>query len=63
MLKRLEHKSVIVTGASKGIGKGMAKVFVVSRHKAVAEQTVSEIQQAGGDALFFQADVTHWHKI
>jgi len=71
MLKRLEQKSVIITGASKGIGKGIAKVFaaegakvlVVSRHKEPAVQTVNEIQQAGGEASFFQADVSHWHEV
>jgi len=71
MLKRLEQKSVIITGASKGIGKGIAKVFaaegakvlVVSRHKELAVQTVNEIQEAGGEASFFQADVSHWHEV
>ena len=45
MLTSIAGRSVVVTGASKGIGKGIAKVFarnggkvlVVSRHLAEAE--------------------------
>jgi 3-oxoacyl-[acyl-carrier protein] reductase len=60
----LQGKSVIVTGASKGIGKGIARVFaqaggakvmVVSRHLSEAEATAREI---GNGASGFAADVT-----
>jgi 3-oxoacyl-[acyl-carrier protein] reductase len=64
MSTSLQGKSVIVTGASKGIGKGIARVFaqaggakvlVVSRHLAEAEATAKEI---GNGASGFAADVT-----
>jgi 3-oxoacyl-[acyl-carrier protein] reductase len=66
MLTSIAGRSVIVTGASKGIGKGIARVFaskggkvlVVSRHQAEAEKTVEEIKRAGGTAAAFAGDVS-----
>jgi 3-oxoacyl-[acyl-carrier protein] reductase len=66
MLTSIAGKSVIVTGASKGIGKGIArvfaknggKVFVVSRHLDEAEATAEEFRKAGGTAKGFAADIT-----
>ncbi len=66
MSASLKNKSVVVTGASKGIGKGIAKVFaslgsrvlLVARGAADGEAAVAEIVAAGGIAAFFQADVT-----
>lgn len=65
MLTSLEGKSAIVTGASKGIGKGIARVFarhgakilVVARNLAAAEAAAREIRDAGGEASAFAADV------
>ena len=65
MLTSLDGKSAIVTGASKGIGKGIARVFarhgarvlVVARHLEAAEATADEIRTAGGKASAFAADV------
>lgn len=64
---RLDGKHAIVTGASRGIGKAIAKrlaadgakviVNYVSRQDA-AEAVVQEIIQAGGNALAVQADVS-----
>jgi 3-oxoacyl-[acyl-carrier protein] reductase len=66
MLTSIAGRSVIVTGASKGIGKGIARVFaskggkvlVVARHKADADRTVDEIKSSGGTAAAFVGDVT-----
>jgi 3-oxoacyl-[acyl-carrier protein] reductase len=68
MLNSIEGRSVIVTGASKGIGKGIAKVFaakgarvlVVARNIGPAEATANEIRAAGGNASAFAADVSSW---
>ncbi|WP_043589816.1 3-oxoacyl-ACP reductase FabG [Geminisphaera colitermitum] len=69
MYSSLQDKSVIVTGASKGIGKGIARVFVrhgarvllVARNETEGRATAAELQDAapaGGTATFFRADVT-----
>ena len=62
----MESKSVIVTGGSKGLGRGITKVFasegarvlVVARQQDAGERTVKEIADAGGTASFFRADVS-----
>lgn len=63
MFTSLEGKTVIVTGASKGIGRGIARrfgaaglnVLVVSRTLAEGERVAGEI---GDHASAFAADVT-----
>lgn len=63
---RLENKIAIITGAATGIGaasallfaKEGAKVAVVTRRNVEAGQkVVREIEKAGGEAFFIQADV------
>jgi 3-oxoacyl-[acyl-carrier protein] reductase len=66
MFTSLKGRSVIVTGASKGIGRGIAlrfglagcKVVVASRGLRDAEAVVAEIVAAGGIAKAITADVT-----
>ena len=66
MFTSLKGRSVIVTGASKGIGRGIAlrfglagcKVVVVARGMRDAESVVAEIVAAGGTAKAIAADVT-----
>ncbi|RBI58739.1 short-chain dehydrogenase [halophilic archaeon] len=63
----LDGKSTLVTGASKGIGRGIAEGFgregatvVVNYHsdKEAAEETVETIENEGGTAVAVQADVS-----
>jgi 3-oxoacyl-[acyl-carrier protein] reductase len=66
MFNSLRGRSVIVTGASKGIGRGIAlrfglagcKVLVVSRNLNEASAVAAEIAAADGEALGWAADVT-----
>ena len=66
MFTSLKGRSVIVTGASKGIGRGIAlrfglagcNVVVAARGKPEAESVVAEIVAAGGTAKAIIADVT-----
>jgi 3-oxoacyl-[acyl-carrier protein] reductase len=66
MTESLKGKSVLVTGASKGIGKGIARVFansgakvlIVARDLKAAEATAQELVKGGGTASAFSADVT-----
>lgn len=65
MLTSISGRSVIVTGASKGIGKGIARVFanqgakvlVVARTASDAEACAAEI---GNGASAFASDVADW---
>ena len=63
----LENKIALVTGGSRGIGRAIAMEFatrgaavVVNYNKSPesAEEVVKKIQEAGGKAAAFQADVS-----
>lgn len=64
--KRLADKAIIVTGAARGIGEGIAKrlaaegarVLVNDLDAAAGQAVVAAIAAAGGEAHFFKADVT-----
>lgn len=58
---------VLVTGSSRGIGKAIAKAFAKEgattvinyvQNEAAANETVEEIEAAGGDAWAIKADVS-----
>jgi 3-oxoacyl-[acyl-carrier protein] reductase len=66
-MKKLANKVAVVTGASKGIGAGIAKslaaegaavVVNYASAKAGAEKVVADIVAAGGKAVAVQADVS-----
>lgn len=62
----LQDKVALVTGGTSGIGRAtaiayaqqQAKVVVVGRRMDEGEETVRLIKDAGGEAIFVQADVT-----
>jgi 3-oxoacyl-[acyl-carrier protein] reductase len=65
MFKSLAGRAAVVTGASKGIGRGIAlrlgavgcSVLVVARNTAECESVAREITQTGAKASAFSADV------
>jgi 3-oxoacyl-[acyl-carrier protein] reductase len=68
----IEGKTALVTGASKGIGKAISlslaelgiKVAVnYNSSEAQAEEVAKEIQDAGGESLVVQADVSNLEQV
>ena len=63
---RLEGKSVVVTGASSGMGKAIVELFVkegaavvaVARRKERLEALVESLQDAPGKVIAFAGDVS-----
>lgn len=68
---RLKSKVAIITGGGTGIGRGIALMFakegayvaVCGRRKEPLEETVRDIEDAGGEAIFMETDVTSSEQI
>lgn len=71
MLNSLKGRSVIVTGGSKGIGRGIARVFaragvnltIVARQPAEIDEAVTEMNVAGATARGAVCDVTDLNSV
>jgi 3-oxoacyl-[acyl-carrier protein] reductase len=71
MLTSIAGRSVIVTGAGSGIGKGIAgvfgkqgaKVMLVARTEETIAAAAEAINAAGGTAFHFVCDVTDWDRV
>lgn len=69
--KSLNGRVAVVTGASRGIGKAIARelagrgaTVVINYHRSAkpAEELVSEIKGNGGEAIAIQADVSNYQQ-
>ena len=71
MLTSIQNKSVIVTGGSKGIGRGIAGVFaqqgarvtIVAREKEALLAARDDMKTAGGNVFCVQCDVSDWDSV
>ena len=67
MLTSIKGRTIIVTGGSKGIGKGIAEVFseqganimIATRGEEAAARTVDELKEKGGHAEYRLCDVAN----
>jgi 3-oxoacyl-[acyl-carrier protein] reductase len=66
-MQALSGKAAIITGASRGIGAGIAKALAAAgagvvvnyaQNQTAAHQVISDIQAEGGEAIAYQADVS-----
>jgi NAD(P)-dependent dehydrogenase (short-subunit alcohol dehydrogenase family) len=68
---RLDGKTALITGASKGLGKAMAlalseagaAIALISRDEQKLSAVKSEIEQSGGKAAVFVADVRYEEQV
>ena len=67
-MNSLKNKAILVTGGSAGLGAATAlqlaangaKVAISARRRARGEAVIRQIEQAGGEGLFIEGDVTRW---
>lgn len=70
-MRKLEGKTALITGASKGLGKAMAlalgkagaHLLLVSRNLEQTQATAKAVLAEGGRAEAFQADVTNEQQV
>ena len=65
----MSARTVVITGASRGLGRAMALAFAASRdnivinyqnNKEAALKTVQDVKALGGDAIAVKASVNHY---
>jgi len=67
----MEHQTVVVTGASAGIGRATARLFgergasvgLIARGQEGLQSAVREVEEAGGKALAVSADVADYEQV
>jgi NAD(P)-dependent dehydrogenase (short-subunit alcohol dehydrogenase family) len=67
----MEHQTVVVTGASAGIGRATARLFgergasvgLIARGQEGLDGAVREVEEAGGKALAISADVADYEQV
>ncbi|MEQ8666575.1 MAG: 3-oxoacyl-ACP reductase FabG [Rhodospirillales bacterium] len=71
MLTSIRDRSVIVTGGSKGIGRGIASVFakqgakvmIASRGEDAAKAASDTMNAEGGNTAYVTCDVSDWESV
>ena len=66
-MESAESRTALVTGSGKGVGAGVVKVLAshgirccinCNTHPEMAQDTLHAVEEAGGEAFIWQADVT-----
>lgn len=71
MLTSIKGRSVVVTGGSKGIGRGIATVFarqgakvmIAARGEDAAKATAEALRHEGAEVEWTQCDVSDWDSV